>query len=447
MISQKQVIIWSLVTSTAFLGLVGPGFAKDAGVPSALDKTQLLTGITNLPPSNLAALIQEAREKNSDIRAAWSRWQAAKKKILASWALPDPRIGFDVIGSEAETRVGSQENRLVLSQNIPFPLTLWKKRQAAKSEAEASRQEYLAVRRDVLNELKQNFYGLYWVDASIKVINEVYSLLEKFEGTAQARYANRAGTQRDVAKAQAEVSMTLEQLYELGQKRETLVARLNVILNQSPFAQYGTAVQPELFKVHQTVIELVNAGAKQRQEIKEMEARLKQKKYERTLARLQNIPDVQVGFTYTWTENGGTRASDDGRDSWMIPLRFNVPLWQNRIIPEIQAAKQTVKAAEADLEGSTNQVFYEVKDAYFRYQSASKIALLYETAVIPQAQLALRSDQAGYESGSTDFLNLLDSERVFLNAKLTHIRIYTEALKGYADLERATGIDLSGGKL
>ena len=83
-----------------------------------------------------------------------------------------------------------------------------------------------------------------------------------------------------------------------------------------------------------------------------------------------------------------------------------------------------------------------MKDAYYRFQSASQIEELYETAVIPQAQIALSADQAGYESGKSDFLNLLDSERVYLNAKLTHIQIFTDALKNYADLARATGLGM-----
>ena len=83
-----------------------------------------------------------------------------------------------------------------------------------------------------------------------------------------------------------------------------------------------------------------------------------------------------------------------------------------------------------------------MKDSYYRYDSAIKITELYETAVIPQAKLALSADQAGYEAGKTDFLNLLDSERVYLNAVLTEIEIFTEAVKSHADLVRATGLDL-----
>jgi hypothetical protein len=39
----------------------------------------------------------------------------------------------------------------------------------------------------------------------------------------------------------------------------------------------------------------------------------------------------------------------------------------------------------------------------------------------------------------------LDSERVYLNAALTEIEIFTEAVKSYADLVRATGLDFERG--
>ena len=126
----------------------------------------------------------------------------------------------------------------------------------------------------------------------------------------------------------------------------------------------------------------------------------------------------------------------------MFPLRFNIPLWQNRIIPEIQEAVQLEKAQNAKLLAAKNQTFFEVKDAYYRFKTAAKIADLYEAAIVPQAKLALSADQSGYEGSKTTFLDLLDSERVYLNAKLSQVQFYTEALKSYADLSWATGLDL-----
>ena len=172
-----------------------------------------------------------------------------------------------------------------------------------------------------------------------------------------------------------------------------------------------------------------------------MEALVSKSKRAKKLAKLNFIPDVTVGFEYTGVGSGSTADPDDGRDSWMFPLRINLPIWMNKNIPEVQEAQKKIEASEAQLREAKNTAFYEVKEAYHRFQLATENMKLYETAVIPQAQIALSSDQAGYEAGNSDFLNLLDSERVYLNAKLAYIRLFFDALQSHADLVRATGLD------
>ncbi|MBI3313693.1 MAG: TolC family protein [Candidatus Omnitrophica bacterium] len=395
---------------------------------------------------SLSNLIQEAMDHNPAIKAAEAEWKAAKKKILSSWALPDPMIGMDLMGEMRETRVGPEENRLEISQDIPFPVKLWKKREIAKQEAKAALERHKAIGRDIRAQVRQTYYELYFAEASLETLEEIQGLLKKFEGVARARYSNQAGTQRDVAKAQAEVSLTLEEKFMLEQKRGSAAAMMNALLSRGPFEELGKMEKPVKPEMKQTFIELMNLAAENRQEIKEMQAMLEKTKQEKALAKLQNIPDLSAGFVYNWVGSGMTTDMEDGKDSWMFPLKINLPIWQNRIIPEIQAAEKNVEAAEAKLGGQRNETFFQVKDAYLRFDTASRIVLLYETAVIPQAKLALFSDEAGYESGGINFLELLDSERVYLSAKLAHVRLFTELLKSHADLERVTGLDLAGGK-
>ncbi len=391
----------------------------------------------------LEDLLEEARQNNAEIRAARAEWQAAKKRIVQAWALPDPMAGFDIMGEMSESRVGPEENRFMISQKIPFPLKLWKKRSLAVAASRAAEQRYLAIQRDILNELRQAYYALYEADASLEVIAEIQDLLKKFEGVAQARYSNRQGSQRDVAKSQAEVSLSLEQVYMLEQKRDALVALMNYLLHRSPLEDLGKLEKPVIARMEKTLPELITLAVENRQEIKSMEAMVEKSRHARALARMQWIPDLNAGFTYTWVGAGMTTDPEDGKDSWMFPLTINVPLWQNRLIPAFQEAGAELEAAEAKLTHSQHETYYEVREAYVRYTTASKITALYESAVIPQANLALSSDQAGYETGEGDFLNLLDSERIYLNAKLTYIKVYAEVLRSHADIQKAVGLDLT----
>ena len=380
---------------------------------------------TEAPVSvSLPELTKLARQQNPEILSAKAEWLAATKRIWIDSSLPDPMVTL---------APGDMEKKFEVSQEIPFPVKLAERRKMAQREAERARFRYLAVEREVVKRLTQAYYDLYFIDTSIAVIEEIKTLLKRFESVAQARYSNLSGAQRDVAKAQAEVSMSLERLYALKQQRESTAALINALLNRDPMEPVAKAVLPEKPVLKLSLIELVNLAVTNRQEIQAAEAEVAKSGVARRLAKLAYLPDLNVGFEYT--------RSDKEGNSWMIPIRFNVPLWQNRIIPEIQEAKQLEEARKADLLRAKNETFFEVKDSFYRFDSAMKIADLYELAVIPQAQLALKSDQAGYEASKTDFLNLLDSERIYFNAKLSHVQFTTEALKAYADLERATGLD------
>ncbi|MBI4394820.1 MAG: TolC family protein [Candidatus Omnitrophica bacterium] len=436
---------YSFIVSLSLL--LGPGaslaaetavYASKQALESAADRPLKTSAV------HLDELIQILRQRNPEMIAAKAEWLAAKKRVWIDSSLPDPMAGYDIMGGMRETRTGPEEQRFMVSQEVPFPSKLWEKGKAAQDEAKAAYQRYRAIERDLINELKKSYYELYFIDASLEVIDEVKGILKKFENVAQARYSNLTGTQRDVAKAQAEVSMTLEKLFMLQQERESVSAKINSLLDQDPMTEIGKAVLPEKPVLPNTLIELVNLAVQNRQEIKEMEALVSKARHGKKLAWMENIPNVTVGFEYTKVGSGDTTDPMDGDDQWMFPLRINIPLWLNKNIPQIQEAQKIVEANQAKLTAAKNTTYYEVKDAYFRYDSATKIAELYDTAVIPQAKLALTSDQAGYESGKTDFLNLLDSERVYLNAKLTHVRLLTTALASHSDLVRATGIDLEG---
>lgn len=392
---------------------------------------------------HLQDLIDRALERNPEIVAAKSEWMAAKNRVWSETALPDPMAGYDLMGSMTETRVGPQENRLMVSQEVPFPLKLIEKGKAASRGAEAAKQKYFAMKREVVNRLTQYVSELYFTDESIAVIEETKEILKKFESVAQAEYASRSGSQRDVAKSQAEVSLSLEKLFMLERRREIVAAMILAVLNEDPMTTLGRTGKPELRELSHNLIELVNLAQLHSPEIREMEAMAANSHIKKRLAWLANIPDLEVGFQYTWVGKNETAPSgENGRDSWMFPLRINVPIWQNRIIADIKAAGHEAEAADARAIQVKNEIFYKVKDAYHRYQTARKLNELYETAIIPQSKLAFSSDQAGYESRKTDFLNLLDSERVYLNAKLSSLQFYTEAIQAYSDLERVSGLDL-----
>jgi len=393
--------------------------------------------------TTLQVVQEEALQRNPSLAAAKARWEAARLRMPQSWALPDPTAGYMVMGEHLETRLGPQEDVFELEQMVPFPGKLWKKRQMAKAGAAASHAAYRAIERDVTRDVSSTYYDLYATDQSIDTVEEILESLRKLEQIAQARYATKGETQRDVAKTQAEVSTALERLFLLQQQRQTLAARLNALLNRPASAPVGRLAEPARPVLTHDLEDLLALAETSRPELQEADSVLQRDRHANALAKLEYIPDVSVGFQYVRIGGGSTTHPDDGRDAWMIPLKINLPIWQNRLVPAVREARQNLAASEASLTEERNLSVYDVKDRYFRYTTAAKIVELYENALIPEAELAFRSDQAGYEAGRQDALNLLDSERVYLNAKVMYYQNLAEALKYFAELERAVGRPLT----
>ena len=85
----------------------------------------------------------------------------------------------------------------------------------------------------------------------------------------------------------------------------------------------------------------------------------------------------------------------------------------------------------------------EVKEGVVKVETADKIRTLYETSLLPQAELSIDSALKNYQSGKVDLLTLLDTERVLKKTKIDYIGSLATYYKRIASLERVVGEELS----
>ena len=82
---------------------------------------------------------------------------------------------------------------------------------------------------------------------------------------------------------------------------------------------------------------------------------------------------------------------------------------------------------------------YRVLEMHVRVETALRQVELLENEILPKATQALNVLESAYESGTVDFLKLLDAERAVERFDLEHERARVEFEKRLADLERAVG--------
>jgi outer membrane protein TolC len=152
------------------------------------------------------------------------------------------------------------------------------------------------------------------------------------------------------------------------------------------------------------------------------------------LARKDYYPD--------YTLSGGYFNQGSMPPMWQFRVDFKLPayFWRkqraevNQQVFAVSEARHNYEAAEVSLEA-------RVRDDYTTAETALKLADLYEKAVIPEAQLALESSMASYQTGALDFLPLFSN---FMNVVDYELMYHEEVMRlhvALARLEEMTGME------
>lgn len=388
------------------------------------------------------SLVEEALANNPRIQAAHKEWKAEEYRVGYVKGLPDPQASYGYFGDNVETRVGPQEHKYGVSQRIPFPGKLGLKGKAQAKRATILEEQYEAIKREVIKEVKFSYYDIYWVDKAIQITEEEKGILESLEKVAQRKYESNLTSQQDVIKAQLELSKLIDKLLLLKQNRKSLVARMNSILNRTKGTELGmtNGIEPSPFDYD--LSELHNISKESRQELMAARLEMERVKYEKSLARLDYLPDFTFGVDYIEIGSGHTTQPNDGDDAWMGKVSLNVPIWFGKLNAQLKEKKARLESSRKNYENIENNVSYEVEDLYFKIITYKDIVSLYKTALVPQAEQAFEATRSGYETGKVDFLDWLDSERVLLRTRLAYYKAIADYEKSVAYLERVVGRDL-----
>ena len=147
----------------------------------------------------------------------------------------------------------------------------------------------------------------------------------------------------------------------------------------------------------------------------------------------ESVPDYKLGLEYR-----DIGASDD---MVMFTVSVDLPVWRSKYRAGVREAEKMRASSQSAREAAERQSALDVQDASFKLQTARRTLELYRAELIPQAEARFSASEAGYRTGKVDFMDLLESERFLLGAKM--MAAMTEGTVGMqaARLERAVGAE------
>ena len=420
--------------------LAQPPERSSSGLAKAVDRdsrSQITDQPAGLP--SLQKLIEQALENNPEIKSMQRRFDMMRARIQQAKALDEPMLSVGYMGNltpfTLQTDDPSSGRTISISQDLPFPGKRSLRGKVAGSEADAEWWAFEQTRRNVVAEVKDAYFDLYYLTKALGVVTKTKVLLEQFTKIAEVRYSVGRGIQQDVLKAQVEFSKLIEQQTVLEQRKQIAEARLNSVLYREPESPVGTPDELKPRDFPYSLAQLNETAVANYPELKAQRRKIEGAQYAIQLAKKEFYPDFSVGFTYV------NRPAMP--EMYGISVGIKLPVfYAQKQRPALTEATASFEAEKRSLENTTTLLMFKIRDKYLAQTTAKRLMNLYSTTIVPQSSLSLESAIAGYEVGKVDFLTLLDNLVTLLNYELSYYEQLSNEEKAVAALEPLVGVTL-----
>ena len=424
----RTAVVWACV-ATAIL------FSPQ--LRAADQQSQSPDTIVSLEQAKAHALLH-----NPGVKAAFERWQSALEKIPQAEAFPDPRLSYTYYIENVETRVGPQEQAFALQQTLPWFGKRGLRGDVAGAAADAARQKYEQAKLDVLYDVKDAYYDLYFLRRAISITQGNMKLLEALEKVAQSRYKT-GGPMLPLVQLQTELGKLEDRLNEMRALRPARVARLNAVLNRPAEADVAWPTGIVVPDAAPHAQELRDRLADNSPVLQTLDAEARKFARKSELAAKDRWPDVTLGMKYIQTgEALNSSAPGSGTDPVMATVSINLPIWRRKYAAA-QAESETMQRAVLSQKTQVqNNLEAHLEMVLFHYRDAARKINLYRDTLIPKAEQSLKVAQQAFEGGETDFLSLIDAERMLLEFEVQYERARTERARRLAEIEKMVGAEV-----
>lgn len=388
---------------------------------------------------DLNGLLARAKQNNPELVALREAALAMEAGAKAEGKLDDPtlKVELEDLSTERPLEIGpghSMLTRYTVSQMFPFPGKLSLKERMAGKEASAARSEVKARELEISEMVKEAYFEYAFLYESIKITHGIKDLVTIATKTAETRYSTGQVTQQDVIKLNVEQAMLTDELIMLEARRGVAASKIKSLVNMAQTEELGgQAVLPKGRAAIETEA-LMNTAVAATPDIEMLRAETEASELGVKLADKNYYPDFMVGVAPI--------QRDGDFDSYDLMFQVNIPIWRGKYANLTDQAKAKARAARSRLDSGKNRKALEVKGAAIEVEASSRQIELFETSLVPQAELSYESALRNYQTGRIDLIALLDTERDLRKTRIDYLKALFEYNMRLAALERAAGVEL-----
>lgn len=378
-------------------------------------------------PLSLAMALDLAMAANPELSAAANELRAVEGAVIQAGLRPNPDIS---------TSVEDTQNRATRSTTVQIGqlLELGGKRAARVASAERGRDVAtadLAVRRlDVRATTIGAFFEVLMAQERVQQAEDLLALAQRATLVAARRVA--AGkvspveeTKARVAEASVRVELNQTQA-DLSVARKRLAITWGSAQPRFALAEGRMDVLPALLPDDALARRLDTAPMllRSRLEVERLAALAE-------LERTKRIPNVTVSV-------GAKRAEELGRNQAIVGLSIPFPVFDRNQGNLLEALRRTDKARD-ELRAVELRLGADAAQNQERLKALLVEVRTLQQEIVPGARSAYDAATRGFELGKFSFLEVLDAQRTFFQARAQYLKSLSDAHRTAAELERVLG--------
>ncbi len=382
---------------------------------SATMRVQQITGKLDLKDALIAV-----QNSNPILQSLNHNIRAAKAAVRKNGVFPNPKLkaDFDEVGGTGEYAGNdTMTSTIKLSQKIELGGKRNKRIFLAEQELEIAKLELAEIKLNLNTKVYNAFLSVYAAQENKKLVKSNFDIVEKNYKIVIKRI--KSGDLSPVQKNKAKVELVSAKIAVTRAKRQLNIARKKLV------GLWGESV-PKFSEVSQLKINI-----NEKLTIDDFEKKLKNHptvlKLQAKIARER--ASIMLNEAKAWSDieiNGGISNHNENDDeSYSIGFSIPLPIF-NQNKAGIEEAKAILDKRKSEQKMFLLKMKLNLAITYDELISTKEELKTLTNEIIPASEASYKSILSAFEIGEQSFLDVLDTQRTLIDAKLAKLNMMIE---------------------
>jgi cobalt-zinc-cadmium efflux system outer membrane protein len=312
-----------------------------------------------------------------------------------------------------------------VSQTIPLGKRLSAARDVERAGADLREKEQEAAAWNLTRSVRGAFATALFTSRVWQAQTNLAANIEELVRITNARVEQGDAAPLDLARIQAEAAQQRLEVKESQYLHREAMHALSVTLGdfRTPVESLSGNLEDAL---EIAAIKSVRYQVADNPNLAVVESSIEAQRADVGLAKSERIPDVNLDLFYRRLQGTRENAFDVG-------VRIPIPLF-DRKRGRVREAESKLRAAEARMERSRNELSLELRSRELALERALDTGSVLQSDVIPNVESSLRGAEARYAAGDTSLSDVLAIRREATAARLQYLEAIRAVMEAWSVL-------------